>query len=164
MQFKKLLKKTLKWKCEIVLLLLLVGVLVFKLYKHKEEFRGEHRDPHDLDRQPQQPQLIQPRQKKQPQQQPQQPGQGPGPQGPASEPYVFRTQQIAGPTSPEQGEFGSEGVFPPPQEMGGEPQVGGFPPPSGGQGIAGQGMSPQAGLCHPHNHCHSNGNRPHNHN
>ena len=36
MQFKKLLKKTLKWKCEIVLLL--IGVLVFKLYKHKEEF------------------------------------------------------------------------------------------------------------------------------
>ena len=38
MQFKKLLNKTLKWKCEIVLLLLLIGVLVFKLYKHKEEF------------------------------------------------------------------------------------------------------------------------------
>ena len=36
MQFKKLLNKTLKWKCEIVLLL--IGVLVFKLYKHKEEF------------------------------------------------------------------------------------------------------------------------------
>ena len=46
MQFKKLLKKTLKWKCEIVLLLLLVGVLVFKLYKHKEEFQERPRQSH----------------------------------------------------------------------------------------------------------------------